>query len=114
MRRRSRHSRASSATRRGIARMADITWQTLEAGFCRHPEISSRRDGRWRSCEFPALVFLLRHPGQGYVLFDTGYSGHFFAATRPFPERLYTCVTPVTLPPGGSVREQLAARGIEA
>lgn len=96
----------------GIARMPDLEWQTFEAGYCRHPEISVRRDGRWKSCEFPALVFLVRHPQQGCLLFDTGYSHHFLEATRRMPERLYTCVTPVTLPRGGSMKEQLAARGM--
>jgi len=99
---------------RGIAHVVSLPWQALEAGFCRHPEISTRRDGGWKSCDFPALVFLVEHPEYGYLLFDTGYSRHFLAATRPFPERLYVCVTPVTLRAGGSVREQLMSRGIDA
>jgi glyoxylase-like metal-dependent hydrolase (beta-lactamase superfamily II) len=92
--------------------MVELDWEVLEAGSCRHPERSTRRGGSWKVCDFPALVFLLRHPRHGAMLFDTGYSHHFFAATRPFPERLYVCVTPVTLPAGQSAREQLERRGI--
>jgi glyoxylase-like metal-dependent hydrolase (beta-lactamase superfamily II) len=94
--------------------MVELDWKILEAGVCRHPEYSTRRDGRWKACEFPALVFLLTHPTRGLTLFDTGYSPHFFAATRPFPERLYRCVTPVELGAGQSVREQLERRGVRA
>jgi len=40
---------------------------------------------------------VLRHPHHGIVLFDTGYSPHFMAATARFPQSLYRRVTPVHL-----------------
>jgi glyoxylase-like metal-dependent hydrolase (beta-lactamase superfamily II) len=94
--------------------MHELSWELIEAGFCRHPEFSTRRDGKWQVCEFPALVGLLTHPERGHLLFDTGYSHHFFAATQPFPERVYRMVTPVELAKGTSVLEQLQTRGIAA
>lgn len=93
--------------------MTELAWQMIECGFCRHPEFSIRGDGRWRVCEFPALVALLTHPARGHLLFDTGYSHHFFTATDPWPERLYRCVTPVELGPGQSLAQQLRHRGID-
>jgi glyoxylase-like metal-dependent hydrolase (beta-lactamase superfamily II) len=92
----------------------EFRWQLIECGFCRHPEFSVRRDGRWKVCEFPALVALLTHPTRGHLLFDTGYSQHFFSATDPFPERLYRCVTPVQLGNDQNLRQQLERRGIAA
>jgi len=94
--------------------MPELGWRILEAGFCRHPEFSTRRDGRWKVCEYPALVTLLEHPTFGHMLFDTGYSHHFMTATDPFPERVYRCVTPVNLGQGQSVLEQLPHLGLSA
>jgi hypothetical protein len=76
--------------------MIELEWQLLETGHCLHPEMSSRIGGSWRACEFPAFVALVRHPQQGWVLFDTGYGQAFHDATRRMPESLYRRVTPVS------------------
>jgi len=89
-------------------------WHLLEAGYCRHPEVSSRRGGSWRPREFPALVGLIRHPGKGWILFDTGYGQAFADATQGLPEAMYQWVTPVTWTPQESVTSQLGARGLTA
>lgn len=94
--------------------MTALEWRLYEAGHCTHPERATRRDGPLRACEFPALVALLRHPVHGWILFDTGYSEHFMAATQAFPERLYRWVTPVRLQPRDALREQLRRDGIVA
>lgn len=93
--------------------MTTLEWRLYEAGHCTHPERAARRGGPLRACEFPALVALLRHPVHGWILFDTGYSEHFMAATRAFPERLYRWVTPVRLQPRQALREQLRSDGID-
>ncbi|WP_237642514.1 MBL fold metallo-hydrolase [Stenotrophomonas panacihumi] len=92
--------------------MTLLDWRLYEAGHCRHPELATRRGGSLRTCTFPALVSLLRHPRHGWILFDTGYSAHFLRATRAFPERLYRMVTPVHLQEGESLVAQLARDGI--
>ena len=92
--------------------MIGIDWKTYEVGHCTHPERMVRRGGTLASVRFPALVFRLDHPEHGHVLFDTGYSKYFFAATARFPELLYRKVTPVHLDAGQSLREQLEADGI--
>lgn len=63
---------------------------------------------------FPALAFLLVHPSHGAMLFDTGYSAHFFDATRNMPERLYRAVAPPHLRAQESLRCQLDRDGIDA
>lgn len=62
---------------------------------------------------FPATVALLQHDRYGPVLFDTGYSSHFYEATKKFPEKLYALITPVDIPAGGTLLEQLKGRGIQ-
>lgn len=92
--------------------MTPIAFRLLNVGHCRHPECVAQRGGRLASVMFPALVGLLTLPGGAVVLFDTGYSSHFFDATQPFPERLYRWTTPVTLAPAEQLLPQLAALGI--
>ncbi|MBD8871311.1 MBL fold metallo-hydrolase [Rhodanobacter sp. DHB23] len=93
--------------------MTHIEWRTYEAGHCMHPQCGTRRGGMWKMARFPALAFLLRHPAHGAMLFDTGYSRHFFDATRHLPERLYRTVTPPRLDETESLRDQLARDGID-
>jgi len=87
--------------------------QLLEVGHCRHLERITIRGGRWRLCQFPALVVLIRHPEIGPILYDTGYADRFETATTPFPERFYRWLTPVTLPPRQRLAAQLAGYGLE-
>ena len=94
--------------------MRPLEWTLYEAGYCTHPEVATIRDGALRPCEFPALVARLDHPRHGVVLFDTGYSRHFFRATATFPECLYRKVTPVHLGPGASLAAQLERDGVPA
>ena len=54
--------------------MTTLEWRLYEAGYCTHPELATRRGASAKACQFPALVALLRHPVEGLVLFDTGYS----------------------------------------
>lgn len=70
------------------------------------------RGGNLSSIEFPALVVLMHHPSLGYILYDTGYSRHFWEATRTIPECLYRMVTPPSLPPEEELIHQLEQRGI--
>lgn len=56
---------------------------------------------------------MIEHTSFGHVLYDTGYSSHFFDATREFPERLYRLILPVELEPQQSAAVQLKRHGIE-
>jgi glyoxylase-like metal-dependent hydrolase (beta-lactamase superfamily II) len=93
-----------------MASAIEFAW--LRVGGCRNLECAAMRGGRLRTMDFPCHVGMLRHPDLGVVLFDTGYSAAFVAATRPFPERLYALATPVHLPDDETLIAQLAARGV--
>lgn len=84
----------------------------LRAGTCRHLECVAARGGRLALVEFPALCGLIRHPARGWILFDTGYSSHFFEATSSWPEKLYRTMLPVDLPPSEHLTAQLRQFGI--
>lgn len=86
----------------------------LRAGSCSHPAVMTRHDAGLPPAVFPALAALIIHPDEGPMLFDTGYDPAFFAATEPFPERLYRWTTPVSLKPGDAVADQLPAFGFAA
>ena len=92
--------------------MPRIEYHIYEAGHCTHPECATRRGASLAPIAYPALAFLLHHPQQGRVLFDTGYSEHFLDATRHFPERLYRAVTPVHLGAEEPLRVQLQRDGV--
>lgn len=93
--------------------MRELSVRGFRVGHCRHPQAMTMRGGSYRPVVFPALAMLLTHPVEGPILFDTGYDPAFFAATRPFPERLYRWLTPVTLGPGEDLASQLGAAGID-
>ncbi|KTD70165.1 Zn-dependent hydrolase GumP [Legionella steelei] len=89
-----------------------IEYQLFEAGHCKHCERMTLKKGRWRQCEYPALCALIKHPTQGYILFDTGYSSRFYTLTQKFPYSIYRRLTPVTLKK--SLKEQLTEKNIRA
>ncbi len=86
----------------------------LSVGHCTAPEHILQRGGSHRHVRLPALFALLEHPQHGNILFDTGYSYRFFAATAQYPEKLYATITPVTLNEAEEAKSQLARRGIAA
>ena len=92
--------------------MRRVTLTGLRVGHCRHPQAMTIKRGRWTPIAFPALAFLLAHPVEGWVLFDTGYDPAFWRTTEPIPERLYRWATPPVLPTGEHLVAQLAERGV--
>lgn len=84
----------------------------LRTGYCRQIERMARRDAPYRLASFYALAVLIRHPKAGFLLFDTGYSTHFFRETSQFPYSLYRWITPVVFRKKDALVEQLGARGI--
>lgn len=82
-----------------------------DAGSCRQFEKITIRDGVWRSVSIPALFACIEHPKFGPVLFDTGYSSHFFKASNRLPYAMYRWVTPVEWTEEKRAEYQLATSG---
>ncbi|KRB80152.1 hypothetical protein ASE01_01230 [Nocardioides sp. Root190] len=91
----------------------EVTFHWLRVGHCKGPEAMARQGGRLRLIEFPSYVGALHHPQHGWTLFDTGYSAHFFEATRRLPELLYRSTLPVTLPDHEHLPRQLESLDID-
>ncbi|WP_408896908.1 MBL fold metallo-hydrolase [Nocardioides sp. R1-1] len=91
----------------------EVTFHWLRVGHCKGPEAMARQGGRLWPVEFPSYVGALHHPRHGWTLFDTGYSQHFFDATRRLPELLYRSTLPVTLPEEEQLPRQLAALDVD-
>jgi glyoxylase-like metal-dependent hydrolase (beta-lactamase superfamily II) len=91
--------------------MKEMGLRIVTTGSCRHPEFATIRGGSLRPATFPALVALIVHPGEGPILFDTGYDPAFLDSTRRFPERLYRWLTPPEI--SSPVADRLAAEGVD-
>lgn len=89
-----------------------IEYQLFEAGYCKHCQRMTLKNGRFKQCEYPALCALIKHPHKGYILFDTGYSKRFYELTQKFPFSIYRRLTPVVLKK--SLQQQLAEKNIQA
>lgn len=92
--------------------MKNVTFKALKVGSCTHPQCMAARGTGFKSVEFPALCFLIKHPELGYILYDTGYESYFFEETKNFPNKLYALVTPVSLPEEQCLENQLKTLGL--
>ncbi|NJM07575.1 hypothetical protein HC891_17405 [Candidatus Gracilibacteria bacterium] len=86
----------------------------LDTGYCLASEHHVMRGGRRRTMACHALVALLYHPRQGWLLWDTGYAPQMLTATRRWPFRLYRWFTPLALDPAEAVVAQIARFGLRA
>ncbi len=89
-----------------------LTVEILKVGHCSHPEKIVYAKGKMKARKFPANVFLIKHPGKGSILFDTGYANRFYEVTKKLPEKLYAIVTPVILPEAEQLVVQLQKKGL--
>ncbi|WP_109508100.1 MBL fold metallo-hydrolase [Nocardioides speluncae] len=89
----------------------EVEFHWLRLGRCNQLEALSRKGGPWKNIEFPSLAAAIKHPTEGWVMFDTGYSQHFFDATARMPERLYRTLLPVHL--DTSIAAELGRIGAE-
>lgn len=93
--------------------MIPLQWQVLSDGYTEAPEAIAIQGGSWfKKLRFHATAFLLRHPTEGYLLVDSGYSQRFHTETHSFPAKLYAWITHVTLTEPQGVVGCLAKLGI--
>ncbi len=96
-----------------LPQQPEVAFHWLRVGHCKGPEAMARQGGRPWPIEFPSYVGALHHAVHGWTLFDTGYSSHFFDATRRLPELLYRKTLPVTLPDDEHLSRQLAGLDVD-
>ena len=83
------------------------------SGYCMAKENHTIKGGGHIDIKFFALWGLIKHPTQGYILFDTGYTKRFFEATKRYPNKLYAKLTKVFLNDDDTVKEQLRKNNID-
>jgi glyoxylase-like metal-dependent hydrolase (beta-lactamase superfamily II) len=72
------------------------------------------KGGSLSPCKFPAIFGLIHHPQLGYILFDTGYSEHFFTSLKTWIYKIYNLITPVSLVREFTAKEHLEKLNISA
>ncbi|GEM_PF-168914 len=65
------------------------------------------------SIEAAALFAVIAHPKMGIILFDTGHHTRFYQATRDFPYRLHSILTPCDLKEENNAANQITKIGIK-
>lgn len=89
-----------------------VNLRLLDTGYCLTSEHHMLRGGERTTLDCHALVGLIEHPTQGYVLFDTGYAPRMLAATQSLPYALYRVATPLRLDPALVLAAQLPQMGV--
>ena len=92
-------------------RTEKLSCHVFSTGYCRASEHHVIQRGRRVFMQCHALVALLKHPFEGYLLFDTGYAHRrLMAATRSLPYRLYRRAAPFVTSAEESAAEVLKDR----
>jgi glyoxylase-like metal-dependent hydrolase (beta-lactamase superfamily II) len=91
-----------------------MTCHVLDTGHCLASEHHMMRGGRRNKMECHALVALLQHPREGWLLWDAGYSSRLVDETRKWPFWLYRLATPLRLSHELEVVAQLPRFGLSA
>ncbi len=86
----------------------------MNAGFCTTKRSHLIKGASSLDISVPALFFLINHPIQGNILFDTGYSTRYFEATKKLPFSLMNKVTPVQIAEKENAINQLLEMNITA
>lgn len=94
--------------------MAFVEVRTLIAGACTHPEWVVLKGGRFKNIRFPSSVGVIRHPTEGIILFDTGYTERFYQETKRLPQKLYALITPTSIETRDTAFMQLLRLGIRS
>lgn len=95
-------------------RTPTVECHVLDTGYCLAHENLVLRGGARKQIECHSIVALLRHPKQGWLLWDTGYAPRMWDATRRWPFWLYRRATPLHIRPELAVAAQLERFGLTA
>lgn len=90
-----------------------LRYYVLDTGYCLASEHHLMRGGARRRVHCHSIVVLMRHPGEGWFLWDAGYAPRMLEATRRLPYRLYRLATPLRLRPELAVIRQLPRFGLQ-
>jgi glyoxylase-like metal-dependent hydrolase (beta-lactamase superfamily II) len=91
---------------------AAVECHILNTGYCLASEHLLLRGGRRQQIACHSLVALLRHPREGWLLWDTGYAPRMLELTAHWPASLYRRLTPLYIRAELAVVRQIAHFGL--
>lgn len=77
--------------------MTKVAWKLRNAGHCWAQAHHVMRGAPQKKIKFYATWVEIRHPREGVILFDTGYTSRFHDLTRRFPNSIYARMTAVEI-----------------
>jgi glyoxylase-like metal-dependent hydrolase (beta-lactamase superfamily II) len=86
----------------------------FDTGFCTANQAQIMRGHSRKIIKTHALAFLLEHPSEGKILFDTGYAPRVPQSFKQFPFQALAMLTPVTTRSDWSLVAQLKKLGVAA
>lgn len=89
-------------------------FKLFKVGHCRGFACLANRRLQFRKIDFPATVALLKHEKYGFILFDTGYSEHYFNEYNKLPFKLQQYILPAYLDEKDSLINQLNDLGLSS
>lgn len=93
--------------------MKEVKLYLNYAGYCLAKESHAISNGSDSRIKFHALFGLIEHPQRGWILYDTGYTRRFYAATKNFPQSIYQKLTRVVVSEEDEVWFQLRQYGLK-
>lgn len=95
-------------------KLSKVKFRLFEGGHCTASNHHALAGGTRESINFYATFALIKHPIEGYILFDTGYTERFYQATEIYPYKIYAKATKVFVSPEREATAQLLSLGIKA
>lgn len=87
--------------------MKEVKLFLNHAGFCYSKRSHVIKGGDNKESKFYSLFGLIFHPEFGWMLYDTGYTDRFYAATRKYPNKIYSRITKVVVTQADEIKSQL-------
>ncbi len=94
--------------------MTKVSLEIKSAGYCTAGQHHALKGAKRETIRFYATYAVIHHPGEGYILFDTGYTSRFHKQTQSFPYSIYARATAVVVEKEEEAIRQLTAMGISA
>ena len=93
--------------------MTQVEWKVRNAGHCWAQAHHTMKGAPREKIQFFATWVELRHPREGTILFDTGYTSRFHDLTRSFPNSIYAQMTAVDISEAEEAKSQVSAAEVK-
>ncbi len=92
--------------------MPKLKFELRSSGYCTSHKNHVLAGAKRETIRFYATWAYIYHPTKGHILFDTGYTKRFYAATKKFPSIIYGKMTPTFIGEKEEAWYQLQEKGV--